>query len=178
MVSVSQSGIRQARNVGAHLWRINVDVDLMERSQYQALFSFLMKQKGRASTFTVPFITHDAPLGTISGAVTFESKTNDNEIIFNAVGTGTTFKAGDAFTIAGDEKVYICIEDTTEGVGTTANKMIVKFEPALRVTPSNGTAITYNNVAFTMALDDKTIGFKRQNNKVSGLKFSLLESLT
>jgi hypothetical protein len=177
-VSMSQSGIRQARNIGAHVWRIDVDIDFMERSDYQALSSFMISQKGRASSFTVPYITHDAPLGTITGATAYSSTTNDNQIIIDAVGTGTTFKAGDVFTLAGDEKVYMCIEDTTEGVGTDANKMIVKFEPALRKTPANGAAFTYNNVKFTMALDDKKFGIKKNASQVAGLKFSMVEALT
>ena len=178
MVSMSQSGVRQARNVGAHVWKITVDIDKMERADYQALYGFLVSQKGRSSTFTVPFITHDAPIGTITGSTVYSSTVNDNEIIIDVVGTGTTFKAGDVFTLAGDEKVYMCTEDTTEGVGTTANKMVIKFEPALRKTPGAAAAFTYNNVAFTCALDDKKIGFVRQDNKVAGLKFSLVESLT
>lgn len=179
MVSMSQSGVRQARNVGAHVWKITVDIDKMERADYQALYGFLVSQKGRSSTFTVPFITHDAPIGTITGSTFYSSTVNDNEIIIDAVGTSTTFKAGDVFTLAGDEKVYMCTEDTTAGDGPIpANQMQIKFEPALRKTPGAAAAFTYNNVAFTCALDDKKIGFVRQDNKVAGLKFGLVESLT
>jgi len=149
--SISQSGKRQTRAIGAHLWEISVEMNFLSRSEFETLWAFLMKQRGELETFTIIIPGHDVAQGAIDGTPTYTSTTSDYEIVTGGWSNNITdnAKAGDVFTIAGQTKVYQATDDLDSDGSGNGNLL---FYPALRETPGASAALTFNNVTFTVAL--------------------------
>lgn len=181
-VSYSQSGARFSRIIGAHLWKISIEIDQMERAQYQGLMSFLTQNNADQDVFQVNYPNHQDPLGTISQApvktiTAGSSSLGDNTIEIENVGTGETVLAGDIFTITGDDKVYMCVQDTIEDEGfADPGEMRITFVPKLRIQPTTGTSVLFHNRWFTVALDTNKIGYKATNKNAS-FSFDVIEAL-
>ena len=166
LTSKSQSGVRQSRLIGGHLWVIQLSTNPMLKSEFNPLYAFMMRQKGAHESFTIELPGHEA-LGAINGTPTWTSTTDDNTIVTSgwANSIADQVKEGDLFTIAGSIKVYMVTADaSSDGSGNAT----LSFYPALRDTPSASAALTFANVNFTVSLDRKTIGYRR-----SGLMYSL-----
>jgi len=172
VVSVSQSGVHYSRNVGAHLWKLKIETDMMARLQYQALWAFLISQNGRLENFEVTLPVHGQSLGTVTGTVTVSSWTDDNTVILTNVGGGSTLKAGDMFQFADHTKVYMCTADTSESGGD----MTVNLMPSARTQSVTGTLLDFTP-SFTVVLDDSEISIKR-DTYTSSLKITCMEALT
>lgn len=154
LTSRSQSGKRQSRAVGAHLWMISLDLNFMNRDEFNSVWSFLMKQRGQKESFTIIVPGHDIAQGAISGTPTYTSTTNDFEIVTGGWNASVVdnVKACDVFNIAGDSKVYMAVDDMDSDGSGNGN---LKFEPALRQTPGASAALTFDNVVFTVSLENK-----------------------
>lgn len=153
LLDMTHSGRRNVRQLGAHKWTINVSYPpSLSRDQFMPIMGFIMAQQGRFETFT--FISEDlkTPRGAAAGT----------PLVFGGFQTGLTLitdgwtnntlqlKAGDIFTIAGVNKVYMATADaTSNGTG----ELTIPIAPQLISVPGDNAVITTVNVAFTMQLE-------------------------
>lgn len=175
--SFSLSGKRNSRLIGGHLWRLSVTLPELTRREGQLVYSFLLSQKGTHDTFTILINGFRTPIGSNAGASpTYSGYTNDNQI--TAANFGSSVQdcvvAGDIFTFAGDEKVYMITDDAdSDGSGNC----VLKFEPELIQIPSGGAAITFSDVKMTVSLDRDFPPLVRSGFFCAPYTFNLIEAL-
>lgn len=171
--SFSQSKRRYSRITGGHLWRLSIDLPEMTREEYRNVYAFLQAQFGTHDTFLITMQGFLAPLGNVGGTPLVKEVTNDNVIVCSGFTNDVqdAVRAGDLFTIAGDEKVYMCVLDTdSDAIGD----VVILFQPGLTQLPSTGDAITFNNVKMNVALDGSFPSLKR-NGYTASYSFNCVE---
>ena len=152
LVSVTGDLTRQARSRGGQRWSFSVSFPAMERSNFDPIFAFSVKQRGQFETFTfVP-----KTIGTTRGVTT------ENPVVKGGKAVGVTsclvdgltasttniMRAGDFFKFSGHNKVYICTADmTSDGSGDAT----LSFAPKLSKAVVDNETITINSVPFTVA---------------------------
>ena len=114
--------------------------------------AFIMKQRSQKETFTIiPPEIEDAR-GNETGSVLVNGvhAVGDTTIACDAfAGDGAgRFKAGDFLKFASHDKVYMVVADVT----SSSNAATVTIEPPLLVALANDSAVTYDNVPFTVSL--------------------------
>lgn len=123
--SRTQSGRRQVRLVGGHVWSFTAKYALMTRSQFMPIFAFSMRQKGSYESFSVIPPDLAVPQGTITagGAMVLDGRetgawladvtdgttdqsvnantlTENGTVTMSAAGTGTAMQAFSGFSAA------------------------------------------------------------------------------
>ena len=151
-VSDTMNGRRQVRQIQDQRWQITASFPPMLRAKFNEVFAFVVSQRGVKGTFTfTPPIIDDA-LGTETGSVLVNGvhAVGDTTIAMDAFGADGAgrFKAGDFIKFAGHTKVYMVVADVT----SSSNAATVTIEPPLTTALANNEAVTYDNVAFTVAL--------------------------
>lgn len=146
LFSEAISGRVQVRSLGGQRWAFTAQYNRMTRADFQPVFAFVTSQQGRLGSFgIVPPV-----IGFTSGDATGVALAN------GAATAGTTSVAVDGFTgtiKAGDfvkfnhGKVYMVTADR-DGAGD------ISIEPALVQNVGDNEQMTYNNVTFTMRLDN------------------------
>ena len=150
IISKSVSGKRLVRQIDNQRFAFTVQIITAKRSDvYGDLMAFIMKQRSQKETFTIiPPELEDAR-GNVSGTVLVNGvhAVGDTTIAVDAM-TGT-LKAGDFIKFAGHSKVYMVVADVT---ADGSNEATVTIEPPLLVALANDSAVTYDNVPFTVSL--------------------------
>ena len=175
--SISQSGKRYSRVLGGHLWRLSITLPELTRREGQLLYSFLLSQRGTHDTFTILVNGFRTPIGNNAGqSPTYSGYTNDNKI--TAANFGSSIQdavvAGDLFTIAGSEKVYMITEDADSDGSGNCN---LKFHPEIVQIPAGGAAITFSDVRMTVALDGQFPPLVKSGFFCQQYKFDVIEAI-
>ena len=152
LVSVTVDLTRQVRSRGGQRWAFSVTFPPMERSSFDPIFAFSIKQRGQFETFTfVP-----KTIGTTRG-VTTENPVVDGALAVGVnaaavdgltASTSNILRSGDFFKFSGHNKVYMCTADmTSDGSGDAT----LSFAPKLSTAVADNETITINNVPFNVA---------------------------
>lgn len=146
LFSETVSGRVQVRTLGGQRWAFTAQYNRMTRADFQPVFAFVTSQQGRLGSF-----------GIVPPVIGFTSGDATGVAVANGAATaGTTSVAVDGFTgtiKAGDfvkfshGKVYMVTADR-DGAGD------ISIEPALVQNVGDNEQMTYNNVTFTMRLDN------------------------
>ena len=156
-VSRALSGRRQTRQIGGQYWQMTATFPPMTRAQFAPIYAFVVKQRGRYESFSiVPTVVstgQGAPAGTplVNGA----SQTGRTLLTDGWNNDIQIFKAGDFLKIAGNDKVYMVMQDvSSNSSGATESSGVRELiiEPALVESPADDAAITHTSVPFTVAL--------------------------
>ena len=153
IISKSVSGKRLVRQIDNQRWAFTVQIITAKRSDvYGDLMAFIVKQRGQKETFTIiPPELEDAR-GTEAGTVLVNGvhAVGDTTIAMDAFGADGAgrFKAGDFLKFASHNKVYMVVADVT----SSSNAATVTIEPPLLVALADDSAVTYDNVPFTVSL--------------------------
>lgn len=159
--SESIAGRVQVRALSSQKWTFTVEFPPMDFSEYGGVNAFLIKQRGRLESFQIVLPVISDASGSATGSPTVNGSISIGATSFTVAGLTGTLKAGDFIKFASHSKVYMMTEDRA-GAGT------VTFEPSLVATVSNGSALTYNNVPFTVRLANDVQVFKyRVDSSVS-----------
>jgi len=142
-----------------HSWGITIGTKPLERAEWQKLLAFHGQQRGRYGTFSYTSVAMAAPLGALAGstyAVTVSGTSHaagGTSIAFTGLpNSSVVLKAGDLLKFANHAKVYAV--ESTSVTSSTSGAGTVTIFPELVATLSNGEAVTYQNVPFTMAFAD------------------------
>ena len=144
--------------------------------------AFIVKQRSGKENFTIiPSEIEDAR-GNETGTVLVNGvhAVGDTTIACDAfAGNGAgRFKAGDFLKFASHDKVYMVVSDVT----SSSNAATVTIEPPLLVALADDSAVTYDNVPFTVHLTNDiqefgVAGADKDGNLLYQFEFDVEESL-
>jgi hypothetical protein len=159
LMSESLSGRRQVRGIGGQRWALTASYNPMNRSEFMPIYSFIIAQNGQFEIFSfVPPIV-GSTAGTATGTVTTNTSVAIGATTVSLTGLTGSLKAGDYIKFANHTKVYMLMADRS-GAGT------VGIQPPLTAAVASGQGVTYNNVPFTVRLNNdlqeySLIGFEK-----------------
>ena len=153
IISKTVSGKKLARQIDNQRFAFTVRIVTATRSDvYGELMAFIIKQRSGKENFTIiPPEIEDAK-GNETGTILVNGvhAVGDTTIACDAfAGDGAgRFKAGDFIKFASHDKVYMVVSDVT----SSSNAATVTIEPPLLVALADDSAVTYDNVPFTVHL--------------------------
>ena len=175
LVSTSISGRRQARQLQNQKWKLRATFPPLTRTQFNEVFAFVVKQRGRKENFTFTPPIFDDALGTETGSVLVNGghSVGDTTIAmdgFASDGAGR-FKAGDFIKFNTHDKVYMVVTDVT----SSSNAATVTIEPPLTTALNNNDSVTYDGVPFTVALTNDIQEIQLQNTGLFQYEIDMIE---
>ena len=153
IISKSVSGKKLARQIDNQRFGFTVRIVTGTRSDvYGELMAFIMKQRSSKENFTIiPPEIEDAR-GNETGTVLVNGAhaVGDTTIAMDGHNNDGThkFRAGDFLKFASHNKVYMVVADVT----SSSNASTVTIEPPLLTALADDSAVTYDNVPFTVHL--------------------------
>ena len=183
IISKSQSGKKLARQIDNQRFGFTARIITAKRSDvYGELMAFIVKQRSGKENFTIiPPEIEDAR-GSETGSVLVNGvhAVGDPTIDMDAfAGDGDgRFKAGDFLKFASHDKIYLVVSDVT----SSSNAATVTIEPPLITALTNNSAVTYDNVPFTVHLTSDiqefgVVGSDKDGNLLYQFEFDVEESL-
>ena len=183
IISKSQSGKKLARQIDNQRFGFTARIITAKRSHvYGELMAFIVKQRSGKENFTIiPPEIEDAR-GSETGSVLVNGvhAVGDTTIDMDAfAGDGDgRFKAGDFLKFASHDKIYMVVSDVT----SSSNAATVTIEPPLITALTNNSAVTYDNVPFTVHLTSDiqefgVVGSDKDGNLLYQFEFDVEESL-
>ena len=183
IISKSQSGKKLARQIDNQRFGFTARIITAKRSDvYGELMAFIVKQRSGKENFTIiPPEIEDAR-GSETGSVLVNGvhavgDTTINMDAFAGDGDGR-FKAGDFLKFASHDKIYMVVSDVT----SSSNAATVTIEPPLITALADNSAVTYDNVPFTVHLTSDiqefgVVGSDKDGNLLYQFEFDVEESL-
>ena len=183
IISKSQSGKKLARQIDNQRFGFTASIITAKRSDvYGELMGFIIKQRSGKENFTIiPPEIEDAR-GTETGTVLVNGvhAVGDTTIAMDGfAGDGAgRFKTGDFIKFASHDKVYMVVADAT----SSSNACTVTIEPPLITALADNSAVTYDNVPFTVHLTNDiqefgVVGADKDGNLLYKFEFDVEESL-
>ena len=183
IISKSQSGKKLARQIDNQRFGFTARIITAKRSGvYGELMAFIVKQRSGKENFTIiPPEIEDAR-GSETGSVLVNGvhAVGDTTISMDAfAGDGAgRFKAGDFLKFASHDKIYMVVSDVT----SSSNAATVTIEPPLITALTDNSAVTYDNVPFTVHLTNDiqefgVVGADKDGNFLYQFEFDVEESL-
>ena len=183
IISKSQSGKKLARQIDNQRFGFTARINTAKRTDvYGELMAFIVKQRSGKENFTIiPPEIEDAR-GSETGSVLVNGvhAVGDTTIDMDAfAGDGDgRFKAGDFLKFASHDKIYMVVSDVT----SSSNAATVTIEPPLITALTNNSAVTYDNVPFTVHLTSDiqefgVVGSDKDGNLLYQFEFDVEESL-
>ena len=183
ILSKSDSGKKLARQIDGQRFAFTAKIITAKRSDvYGELMAFILKQRSGKENFTIiPPEIEDAR-GSETGTVLVNGvhAVGDTTIAMDAfAGDGDgRFKAGDFIKFASHDKVYMVVSDVT----SSSNAATVTIEPPLTTALADNSAVTYDNVPFTVHLTNDvqefgTVGADKDGNVLYQFEFDVEEAL-
>ena len=153
LISKSISGKKLSRTIDAQRWAFTISVITSTRATaYGELMAFIVKQRSGKENFTVVPPEIEDARGSETGSVLVNGvhAVGDTTIAMDGfAGDGSgRFKMGDFIKFASHTKVYMVVSDVT----SSSNAATVTIEPPLVADIANDSAVTYDDVAFTVHL--------------------------
>ena len=183
LISKSISGKKLSRTIDAQRWAFTISIITSSRATaYGELMAFIVKQRSGKENFTIiPPELEDAR-GNESGTLLVNGShaVGDTTIAMDGfAGDGAgRFKTGDFIKFASHNKVYMVVADVT----SSSNAATVTIEPPLVADIVNDSAVTYDDVAFTVHLTNDVqefgvVGTDKDGNSLYKYEFDVEESL-
>ena len=183
IISKSQSGKKLARQIDNQRFGFTARIITAKRSDvYGELMAFIVKQRSGKENFTIiPPEIEDAR-GSETGSVLVNGvhAVGDTTIAMDAfAGDGDgRFKAGDFVKFASHDKIYMVVSDVT----SSSNAATVTIAPPLITALTDNSAVTYDNVPFTVHLTSDiqefgVVGSDKDGNLLYQFEFDVEESL-
>jgi len=157
----SESGKAESRNTGGTYKEFELAFPAMKRADFVPYFAFFLKQKGSFESWTFINPETATPQGIATGTplVNGAHSVGDTTIAtdgWTVLQTGI-LKAGDIIKWAYHNLVYTVVEDAdSDGTGATT----ITIDPPLEVALVTNSAITVNNVPYTVRLKDEIVEYR------------------
>ena len=183
IISKSISGKKLSRTIDSQRWSFTASIITAKRSDvYGELMAFIVKQRSGKENFTIiPPELEDAR-GSETGSVLVNGaqSAGDTTIAMDGfAGDGAgRFKTGDFIKFASHNKIYMVVADVT----SSSNAATVTIEPPLIADIANDSAVTYDNVPFTVHLVNDvqsfgTVGADKDGNLLYKYELDVEETL-
>ena len=134
------------------IWSAAYSLPKMPRAQAQPWKAFFLSLEGMGNTFYGYDPDCKQPLAGIQGAplVNGANQTGTSLITDGWLNSKTVLKMGDYFTTGGELKMVTLNDVVSDGSGNAT----INFEPAIRTSPGDNTALTIQQASCTMMLQD------------------------
>ena len=183
LISKSISGKKLSRTIDAQRWAFTISVITSTRATaYGELMAFMVKQRSGKENFTVVPPEIEDARGSETGSVLVNGNQSAGDTTlamdgFGGDGAGR-FKAGDFIKFASHTKIYMVVSDVT----SSSNAATVTIEPPLVADIVNNSAVTYDDVAFTVYLTSDiqefgAVGSDKDGNTLYKYEFDVEEAL-
>lgn len=146
LFSETVSGRVQVRTLGGQRWAFTAQYNRMTREEFQPVFAFVTSQQGRLGSFGIVPPVIGSTSGTATGTARVNGSAAPGATEVPVDGFTGTIKAGD-FVKFSHGKVYMVTADQ-DGAGN------ISIEPALVQGVNDEEEMVYNDVTFTMRLDN------------------------
>ena len=183
IISKSISGKKLSRTIDAQRWAFTISVITSTRATaYGELMAFIVKQRSGKENFTVVPPEIEDARGSETGSVLVNGaqSAGDTTIAMDGfAGDGAgRFKAGDFIKFASHTKIYMVVADVT----SSSNAATVTIEPPLIADITNNSAVTYDDVAFTVNLTNDVqefgiVGVDKDGNNLYKYELDVEETL-
>ena len=183
IISKSISGKKLSRTINSQRWAFTIEIITAKRSDvYGELMAFIIKQRSGKENFTIipPEIEDARGSETGSVLVNGAQSAGDTTIAMDGfAGDGAgRFKMGDFIKFASHDKIYMVVADVT----SSSNAATVTIEPPLVADIANDSAVTYDNVPFTVHLTNDAqefgaIGSDKDGNLLYKYELDVEETL-
>jgi hypothetical protein len=180
LISKSISGKKLARQVDNQRFGFTARIITAKRSDvYGELMAFIIKQRSGKENFTIiPPEIEDAR-GNVSGTVLVNGVHAVGDTTIDIDGMTGTLKAGDFVKFASHNKVYMVVADVT---ADGSNEATITIEPPLITALTNDSAVTYDDVPFTVHLINDiqefgTVGADKDGNILYQFELDVEETL-
>lgn len=131
-------------------WRASFTLANLQEADTAVVQAFMARLRGRAGRFTLHNFARPAPRGTATGTpLVAGAGQTGTTLAIDGLAAGVTLLAGDYFGVNGELKMVVA-DATANGSG----QMSVTFEPPLRASPADNTAITLVKPTATFMLED------------------------
>lgn len=177
-VDYAESGKRQARILGAHLWKIKMSWPVLTKAMISPIIGFVQQQRIGYESFLITLPNYSTPLGVATGTPLVDSNTaaGSTSVVIKDWTFSQTgiMKAGDIFKFADHSKVYMLTADCdSDGAGLAT----LLFQPPLIMDVSANESIIVSNVQFRVCLDDDVATFKGSAPNMMQISANFTESL-
>ena len=177
-VDYSESGKRQARILGGHLWKAKFSWSKMTRDMLAPIFAFALSQRGRLGSFQIVLPNYATPLGVATGTplVVGIHTAGDEAVSVDGVTISTTgiMKANDVLTFSSHSKVYMM---TADADSDATGAVTLSITPPLIEDLADNEVITVHDVEFTMSFDDDITSWKGSAPNLVTLTANMTEAL-
>jgi len=183
IISKSQSGKKLARQIDGQRFGFTVRIITGTRTDvYGELMAFIIKQRSGKENFTISPPEIKNARGNETGTVLVNGvhAVGDTTIAVDAHANDNpnAFKAGDFIKFASHDKVYMIVAD----VQASSNASTITIEPPLTTALADNSAVTYDNVAFTVHLTNDiqefgAVGTAKDGALLYQFEFDVEESL-
>jgi hypothetical protein len=166
--SVRTVGIPGARWMAALTW------PSMHRDDAVVLQALLVRLRGMENRLLMHDLSKPVLRGSGGGTpvVNGASQTGSSIILSGLPATTLVYKAGDMLGIGGELKMV-----TTDATSTGGGALTVQFEPPLRASPSNGSAVTTSKPQARFVPADNSVRWLNEPARiVSGFTLELIEA--
>ena len=153
IISKSQSGKKLARQIDGQRFGFTVRIITGTRSDvYGELMAFIIKQRSGKENFTITPPEIKNARGNETGTILVNGvhAVGDTTIAVDghANNNPNAFKSGDFIKFASHDKIYMIVAD----VQASSNASTITIEPPLLTALADNSAVTYDNVPFTVHL--------------------------
>jgi len=150
IVSKSESGKRQARLTGGHLWLMTINYPPMLRAEFSPIDAFIMLQDGEYDSFDVPYTLDNQGTWKNSSVIADGAvAVGATSVNVKGLAVGETAVAGDILRYGTHNKVYKVV---VGGVADGAGKLTVEVRPKIIAAVADLDTVATSDVMFHMAI--------------------------
>ena len=178
----SVSGQTQRIKSGAQYWSFKLKSPPLSRSDFNAIYSFIVQQDGQVEAFTVVPPVISSTTGTAAGTVTVADVNTVDPLMGTSAGSSSvgvsggtgTLKKGDLIKFSNHNKVYMLTSDLDiDGSGNGS----FTIEPGLVASVADDETIVYGDVQFTVRLNSDIQEFRAANGDQVRYEIDLTEDI-
>lgn len=173
ITSTTDSGKMFSVQVDGQRWKFSAQYPPMSRSTFAPVYAFIIKQRSQKETFQIVPPVISSAQGNVSGTILVKNShtAGDTTITVDAM-TGT-LKAGDLVKFA-HSKVYMVVADVT---ADGSNEATLTIEPPLREALADNSSVTYDNIPFTVRLQNDVQTFNTDDIDKFSFEVDFCEAL-
>lgn len=173
------SGYVQTRELPGARWTVSIRMPPLERANGGAdMETFLAKLRGQANRARLPIWRRASPRGTWAGSPVVDNEVGSPTLTqtgaslwLRGFSASATVKAGDYFNLGANGQLLMVVADGTADGG---GDLQITFEPVMRASPADATAIVTTNPVLPFAvLSDPHVRWAHNAQDPDGIAVSL-----
>lgn len=171
------SGQAQTVELPGARWSLSFGYGNLQRDDAALMEAFLVALRGQANRARVLVFGREAPRGTWAGSPLVDGAGQTGaSLLIKGFSAGATVKKGDYFNVGANGELKMVSAD---GTATGGGALTISFEPPLRASPANNTAlVSANCVIPRMILNDSHPRWQHKPAGFSDFSLDFVEVFT